>query len=419
MRIVATLFKLAGHSLWNRRTTAALTVFAISMSMTLFLGVENLRKSARESFEATISDTDLIVGARSGEVNLLLYSVFRLGNPTANLDWESYKIISNQPDVAWTIPISLGDAVRGFRVVGTTQAYFDHYRYGERRPLNFAQGVPFNDVFDAVLGAQAARDMGLSVGDPIVLSHGIGGTSFVHHDDHPFRISGILETTGTPVDRAVHVSLEGLDVVHRPASERASIAAGEPSDTEAFEPEAITAFFVGMKSRILTLRMQRQINTYRGEALSAVIPGVALAQLWQVVGSVEVALGVIAGFVVITGLLGMLTSILTSLNERRREMALLRAVGARPPAIFCLLVMEAGLLAGLGSLIGVILVYAGILLAAPWVQSTYGILIIPAGPGLKDLQLVGAVLLLALALGAIPAWSAYRRSLADGLSVQL
>ena len=412
MHVAATLLRLAARSLWNRRMTAALTVFAIAMSMTLFLGVENLRKSARESFEATLSGADLLVGARSGEINLLLYAVFRLGNPTANLDWESYQAIANRPEVAWTIPISLGDSVRGFRVVGTTQAYFDHYRYGDRRPLSFAEGVPFDDVFDAVLGAQAARDLGLSVGDPVILSHGIGGTSFFHHDDEPFRVSGILDATGTPVDRAVHVSLAGLDAVHRPAS-------AQPAGESAFEPEAITAFLVGMHSRILTLRLQRQINTYRGEALSAVIPGVALAQLWQVVGTVEVVLGVIAGFVVVTGLLGMLTSILTSLNERRREMALLRAAGARPPAIFCLLIMEAGLLAGLGSLIGMALVYVGLFAAAPWVQSTYGILIAAAGPGAHDLGIAGVVLLLALALGAIPAWAAYRRSLADGLSVQL
>ncbi|MCG8506144.1 MAG: ABC transporter permease [Sphingomonadales bacterium] len=416
MHVAATLLKLATRSLLNRRMTAALTVFAIAMSMTLFLGVENLRKSARESFETTLSGADLLVGARSGEVNLLLYAVFRLGNPTANLDWKSYQAIANRPEVAWTIPISLGDSVRGFRVIGTTQAYFDHYRYGNRRPLSFAQGAPFDEVFDAVLGAQAARDLGLSVGDPIILSHGIGGTSFVHHDDEPFRVSGILDATGTPVDRAVHVSLAGLDAVHRPASAQ---SAEERDSSGAFEPEAITAFLVGMHSRILTLRLQRQINTYRGEALSAVIPGVALAQLWQVVGAVEVVLGVIAGFVVVTGLLGMLTSILTSLNERRREMALLRAVGARPPAIFCLLVMEAGLLAGFGSLIGMALVYVGFFAAAPWVQSTYGILIAPTGPGLHDLGIAGVVLLLALALGAIPAWAAYRRSLADGLSVQL
>lgn len=419
MRIVTTLLKLAANSLWARRTTAILTVFAIAMSMTLFLGVENLRKSARESFEATLSGTDLLVGARSGEVNLLLYAVFRLGNPTANLDWDSYQTIASQPDVAWTIPISLGDAVRGFRVVGTTHAYFEHYRYGDRQPLSFAKGVPFDGVFDAVLGAQAARELGLSVGDPITLSHGIGGTSFAQHDNNPFQVSGILAATGTPVDRAVHVSLAGLDAVHQPATEPALQSAGDNTENDAFEPEAITAFLVGMKSRILTLRLQRQINTYRGEALSAVIPGVALAQLWQVVGTVEVVLGVIAGFVVITCLLGMLTSILTSLNERRREMALLRAVGARPAAIFCLLIMEAGLLAGLGAVIGIILVYTGFLVAAPWVQSTYGILIITAGPGLQDLQIVGVVLLLALALGAIPAWTAYRRSLADGLSVQL
>ncbi|MEM8799139.1 MAG: ABC transporter permease [Pseudomonadota bacterium] len=418
MSVPATLFNIAARSLWNRRTTAALTVLAIAMSITLFMGVEQLRKSARASFEATLSGTDLLIGARSGDINLLLYAVFRLGNPTNNMSWESYQTIANRREVAWTIPISLGDSVRGFRVIGTTGAYFEHYRFGDKRPLTFAEGEPFDGVFDAVIGAEAAKGLNLSVGDTIILSHGIGDTSFIQHDNEPFRVVGILKPTGTPVDRAVHVSLAGLEAVHQPTTPGFGGKPPDNANQQVFEPKTITAALVGMKSRILTLKLQRQINSYPGEALSAVIPGVALAQLWQVVGSVETVLRVIAGFVILTGLVGMLTNILTSLNERRREMALLRAVGARRPAVFSLLVLEAGLLAGLGSLIGTVFVYVGFLLSAPWIETRYGILLSPSPPGQDDGLIVGAVMFIALALGMIPAWAAYRRSLADGLSVQ-
>lgn len=418
----STLLKFAVRSLLSRRVTAALTVFAIAMSVTLFLGVDQLRKSARSSFEATLSGTDLLVGARSGEINLLLYAVFRLGNPTNNVDWDSYQEFAGRSDVAWTIPISLGDSLRGFRVIGTDQSYFDHYQYGRKKNITFADGGQFDDIFDAVLGWQVAKELKLAVGDEVALSHGVGRTSFSKHDDKPFRVSGILAATGTPVDRAVHVSLQGLEAIHLGWQGGVTSPAARGLSKDAvremqLEPDTITAFLVGMKSRILTLRLQREINEYSKEPLSAVIPGVALVQLWEVVGAVETVLSVIAGFVVVTGLLGMLTSILTSLNERRREMALLRAVGARPAHIFSLMMLEAGLLALIGAVIGMVLVYLGLTILAPLLETQFGVLLGPIGPGWRDFGILGAVVGLALLLGAIPAWLAYRRSLADGLSV--
>ena len=208
------LLPLAARSLWNRRVAAALTVFAIGVSVALLLGVQKLRVEARESFASTISGTDLVVGARSGAVNLLLYSVFRIGDPTANLSWQSYQLVARHPDVAWTIPISLGDSHRGFRVMGTTGAYFEHYRYGNRRPLAFAAGAPFAALQEAVVGAEVARALGYTLGQEITIAHGIGEVSFAEHDDHPFRIVGILERSGTPVDRTVHVSLEAITAIH-------------------------------------------------------------------------------------------------------------------------------------------------------------------------------------------------------------
>lgn len=418
----ATILSLAVRSLLNRRVTAALTVLAIAISVTLFLGVDQLRKSARTSFEATLSGTDLLVGARSGEINLLLYAVFRLGDPTANVDWKTYREFAKRDDVAWTIPISLGDSYQGFRVVGTNHDYFTHYHYGTKQALVVADGKIFSDLFDAVLGAEVAQSLGLAIGDEIVLSHGIAATSFSKHDDKPFRVSGILAPTGTPVDRTVHISLAGMEAIHLgwqggvagPVAHRYSKADVRAMD---LEPKSITAFLVGMKSRVMTLRLQREINTYKKEPLSAVLPGVALARLWEVVGAAETALSVIAGFVVVTGLIGMLTALLTSLNERRREMALLRAVGARPVHIFALLVMEAGVLAVAGSLLGALVVWGGAGLAGPLIQSEFGIVMAPVLPGWRDFGILGIVVGLALILGAIPAFLAYRRSLADGLTM--
>jgi putative ABC transport system permease protein len=174
-----------------------------------------------------------------------------------------------------------------------------------------------------------------------------------------------------------------------------------------------------MKSRDTVFVMQRALNEYRGEALQAVIPGVALADLWRVVGVADRALLAVAACVALAGLLGMLAAILTSLNERRREMAILRSVGARPRHIFGLLVLEAGILAVAGVAFGVVLSYALQLLARPWIASRYGIALAVGPLTWVEVAILAAVVLAALLLSAYPAWRAYRVALADGLSVRL
>ncbi|HBT55776.1 MAG TPA: peptide ABC transporter permease, partial [Pseudomonas sp.] len=243
------LLRLAIQSLANRRFSALLTVIAIALSVTLLLAVERIRTEARSSFASTVSGTDLIVGARSGSVQLLLYSVFRIGNATNNIRWDSFQQISQQPQVKWAIPLSLGDSHRGFRVLGTSQAYFDHYQFGRDRSLSFSQGQPFADLYDAVLGADVARELGYQLGTEMVLAHGAGAVSFVNHADKPFKVVGILAKTGTPVDRTIHVSLHGIEALHvdwqqgMPARGAGQISAEQARELD-LTPHAITAFML-------------------------------------------------------------------------------------------------------------------------------------------------------------------------------
>lgn len=418
------VLRLALRSLANRRTTALLTVSAIAISVALLLGVEKMRTEAREGFANTVSGVDLIVGARSGQLNLLLYSVFRVGDATANVSWESYQKIARHPDVAWTIPLSLGDSHRGFRVLGTNGDYFKHYRFAGERSLAFESGRPFVDLYEAVIGADVARQLGYVVGQDIVIAHGLGNVSFANHDDKPFRIVGILARTGTPVDRTVHVGLEAITAIHLDwqsgvqAPPGARISA-EEARRASLTPTSITAFMVGMDMKVMTFTMQRAINEYRQEPLMAILPGVALTQLWNLVGIADTALMIVAAFVVLAGLLGMLTAILTSLNERRREMAILRSVGARPRHVFTLLVTEAGLLAGSGVTLGVALTYGLLFAAQPILARSYGIFLQPTGLSGYDVALLGSIIGAALLMGAWPAWRAYRNTLSDGLTIRV
>ena len=414
------ILNLALRSIANRRATAILTVLTVAISVMLFLGVEKVRHGARASFENTISGVELIVGARSSPVNLLLYSVFHIGDATNNITWESYEAVANAPGVAWTVPISLGDSHRGHRVIGTTPGYFEHYQYGGGRSLNFAEGVPFDDLFDAVIGAAVARELGYVVGEEIVVAHGMGAVGFIEHDNNPFTVTGILAPTGTPLDRSVLVSLEAIEAIHMGGATGAgaTVSADELRAMD-LSPDQITAFFVGLDSPVAALRLQRAINTYPEEPLQAVIPGVALAQLWSVVGAAERTLAAVAAFVVLTGLVSILTAILTSLNERRREMAILRALGARPHHVFLLLVAEAALVALAGAVLGAGATYGALHLLAPLLEARFGILLPGLTPGLYDLGIIAAVTGAAAVLGAFPAWRAYRNSLADGMTIRL
>lgn len=414
--------RLALQSLRNRWVTALLTVLAIAVSVMLLLGVEKVRVGARQSFADTISGTDLIVGARSGSLNLLLYSVFRIGNATNNVTWRSYEDIAKLPDVAWIVPISLGDSHRGFRVLGTNADYFKYYKFRRGQSITFDAGGPFSDLFDAVIGADVAKDLGYKLGDKIIVAHGAGSVAFLEHDDKPFRVAGVLAKTGTPIDRTVHVSLEAIEAIHVDwqsgvPDPNAAISADDVRKMS-LTPKTITAAFVGLNSKLATFRVQRAINDYAEEPLTAIMPGVALQELWGLVSTAETALSAVSAMVVATALLGMVTMILTTLNERRREMAILRSVGARPVTVLGLLTAEGFLLTLAGVVFGTVALYVGLAFARPVIDRLYGLNLAIDPPRLQEWLKLAFIVLAGLVASLLPAFRAYRLSLADGMMVR-
>jgi putative ABC transport system permease protein len=411
---------LARKSLSSRRSTAILTIVSIAVSVVLLVGVEKIRVNAQSSFANTISGTDLIVGARSGSIQLLLYSVFRLGSATNNISWESYRDIAQQKGVRWTIPISLGDSHRGFRVMGTSRDYFSLYQYGEKRILQFSSGTPFEDVFDAVIGSEVASSLNYSIGDEVIIAHGTGSTSFAQHKDKPFVINGVLKHTGTPVDRTIHVSLAGIEAMHINWQGAVKKRKTRKALTEAnLQPESITAFLVGLDSKIVSFKLQRYINEYSAEPLLAIFPGIALHELWSLMSVAEKALLIISLFVVLASLTGMLAVSLAGLNERRREVAILRSIGASHWHIMGLLIAETVLLTIAGILLGLILLYTTIWLAQPIIETNYGLFIPITPPTIRELSMVSILLITSFLLGLVPAYRSYRNSLADGMSIRL
>ncbi len=415
------ILRLAFGSLMARALTVSITVLAISLSIALFLGVEKIRTSAKASFTDTISGTDLIVGARSGSVQLLLYSIFRIGNATNNITWASFQDIAAQQNVDWIVPVSLGDSHKQFRVMGTTNEFFKRYKYRSKSNLKLQDGAFITDLFDAVIGADVATELGYQIGDPIIIAHGLA--SFSKHEDQPFRIAGILKKTSTPVDRTIIVSLEAIEAIHVDWKSGAKIPGqSTPNDILRkmdLKPHAITAALIGTKSRLQVFGLQRFINEYPKEPLLAILPGVALQELWQIVGVAESALIAISAMVVVTALIGMMAMVFSSLNERRREMAIFRAVGAKPSLILGMLVAEATFVTAIGAILGCALLYLGLFASQSAIDQAFGLWVPINAPTEDEALLIFSVIIAGAFISLVPAIRAYRMSVSDGMIVNV
>lgn len=434
--------RLAIQSLRSRLLTTSLTVASIALSVTLLVGIEHVRSGVRESFAGTIRGTDLIVGARGGSLQVLLSTIFGIGSPAGAVQLSTFERWRAHPAVRWAVPISLGDSHRGFRVVGTSAEYFERYRFRQDGRITFAAGGPPEGDADVVIGSEVAQRLGYTMGSAVVVVHGLRDIGTSSHEAHPFRVVGVLERTFTPIDRSIYVTLEGIEAMHEEEDEPV-VAAPPPAmpgaepppampgavapptaapprtasaESEEAHDEVITGFLVGTKNRFEALMLQREMNTDLTEPLTAVIPGVALSDLWQNIGSAEVGLRVVAAFAVAIGLTGMLVALYSSLDARRREMAILRSVGAGPRTIVSLLVLESGLLALLGCLIGVGLVYLGLAIAQGPVEARFGLHLAIRPLGATEWSYLATVLGAGVLIGFVPAIKAYRSSLADGLS---
>ena len=415
------LLKLTLNSLYARLLTVGMTVFAISLSLMLYMSVEKLRTSAYTSFTDTISQTDLIVGARTSSVQLLLYSVFRIGNATNNITWESYEDVIDRKEVAWSVPISLGDSHKGFRVMGTNSEFFKRYKFRGGQSIELEQGKNLDDLYDVIIGAGVAEKLNYSVGTPLIVSHGL--QSFSDHDDQPFRVSGILAKTGTPVDNTVIVSLEAIEAIHVDWSTGAKIP-GQITPVEEIRqmdlsPKNITAALIGVNSKLQIFQLQRWINEYPEESLSSILPGVALQELWRIVGVVENLLLGISVTVIFTTLIGMTAIIFSSLNERRREMAIWRAMGASPKVVIGLLMLEALIISVMSIIVSTVMLFLTLYVLQPWIDNTYGILVNIETLAVKDIYIFMLFILSASLVSLIPAIRAYWFSINDGMTIKI
>lgn len=420
-----TWMKLAFKSLSNRKLSTGLTVFSMVLSLVLLMSVERVKRAAQDGFTQSISGVDLVVGARSGPLQIILYSVFNIGQATQNVSIESYEEIRKRPEVQWTIPYSLGDGHNGFRVVATNQDFFKYYQFRSNEKIELASGEVFKDYFGVVIGADVAKKLGYQVGSKVVVAHGVtSGIAIQEHDDKPFQVVGVMKPTGTPLDRALYISLEGMEAIHvdwqsGSAPSREKQISLDQLNPEMLQPKTITSFFLRTNSRIEILKLQRWINEYKSEPLLAVIPGVVLSEMWTSLSMIEKILKTISFLVMAVGLISMLISIMTSLNERRREMAVLRALGASLKNVLGLILFETLLLSLMAITISSVVKVMLELLLGPWIQSNYGLYLQSPVFSFNEVLYLIIMLVSSLLISFIPAIRAMRSALKDGLSLRL
>ncbi|MGB0966399.1 MAG: ABC transporter permease [Litorivicinus sp.] len=410
------MLSLAWASLRARAFTVGLVWLALMMSVFLLLVSDRLSRAAQDGFNRSINGVDLIVSTKTGPLETLLYSVFHIGQPLSNLDAKHLEQLNQDPTIDWAIPIALGDSHGEFRVLATQAEYFERLRDARNQPMRFAAGQAFNGPTDVVLGAQVAHQLNYQLGQSIQLSHGSGGLGKAH-DDLQFRIVGILAATGTPTDQSLFVSLEAHSLLHLGWSNGRRIVPLDRLEWDSLPPlDSVTAVFVGLKNPLTLFQTARRINNEPNAAMSAVIPGVALAQLWSIVDRIEAIFSLLGGFIVIMSLLGVLALSLTALDARTREMAILRACGASPLQLAGLVMAEALWIALSAAGFAFLLTHVGSLAMSEWLTREFAITPSHEWWVAREWLLMVTVVGLTLLCSVIPAIRVFRRSLQSGLN---
>jgi putative ABC transport system permease protein len=434
-----TLLGIAWRNIRQRFLTSGLTALALALGVTLVVATLVIGNAVTQAFNSGSGlGYNMIVGAKGSPLQLVLNSVYLISRPIENVPWSFYEDFlpgSARADgadgqfagsVATAVPICMGDYFRGFRVVGTNAAYFDRLTLGDGRPFRFAAGANFrdDDFFAGVLGAAVAARLGLRVGDAFSPTHGADDGAV--HD--PFRVVGILARTDTPVDRGVYVNMEGFYLQEGHAKPVAGAetsqprsAGGPPAPLPAAQRE-VTAILLetsapaGLPASLMAMQLRTTVN--EGRDGQAAEPVREIAQLLDLfVRPLELVLLLVTSLVVVVSALGILVGMLGSSLERSRDVAIMRALGARRTHVLATVLIEAVLLAVAGGLAGWLLGHLLVAAIGPLVATDAGVSlgVFSAAP-VAEVLLVPFLIGLAILAGLMPALAAYRTDVARWLS---
>ncbi|MDP1998375.1 MAG: ABC transporter permease [Rhodoferax sp.] len=385
---------LAWRYLWSRPLGAALNLLLLSLGLASIAFLVLVGHQLNKAFERDLAGIDLVVGAKGSPMQLILSGVFHIDVPPGNIPLQAVKALEKHPMVASIIPISLGDNYQGFRIVGTSHAYPAHYQ------ATLAQGNLWNAPMQVVLGATAARQLGLALGSRFVGSHGLGAGGHAH-GENPYVVTGILATSGSVLDRLILTDTASVWKVHE------DYTAVDADDRAVMEEEReLTLALVRYKTPMAAVSLPRFVNTTT--EMQAAAPALEITRLLSMLGIGTDVLRAFAGVLLLTAGLSVFIALWSAVRERRADLALLRMLGAPPGKIAALLLTEAFWLGVLASVLGVA-GGQGMAALIGWMLSLDNSLLIGGLVWPPELWVVPALALgVSLAAAALPALGAYR-----------
>ena len=396
-----TLLLLVRRSLRQHLGSTLISAFAIAMAGGLLMTVWVIKDATNRTFTSVTGGFDAVLGPRSSKLQLVMNSLFHFDESPGNVSARDAEAIANNASVEVAVPIAVGDNYQGYRLVGTTHDLFERIEHSPGRRYSIAApGRLFrNGEHEAVVGEFAARKLGLEVGDEFHPFHGLLFDEEQAHSE-TFVVVGILEASNTPADRVIWIPLEGLQTMsgHNPKF-----------------AQDVSAVLVKLKDpgSGFTLDM---IYNKRGDRLTFAWPiGAIMAKLFDRVAWADRVLQLICYLVVVVGVASILASVYTSMHERRREIAILRSLGARRSTVFSAVILESAAIAAIGMTLA-FFVYAAIAMtAAALIRAQAGVVVDAFEMHWVMVVAPVAVVVLAALLGVLPAAKAYRTDVAAGL----
>ena len=418
MKSLTTLLLMVRRSLRQHALSTAVTVLSVALAVGLTIAVFAVAAQTRDAFTGGRIGFDAVVGARGSQLQLVLNTVFHLETSPGNLSWSVYESLRKDPTVELAVPYAVGDNYRGYRIVGTTPEVFTKLEYQKGKRFTPQAGGRIFDpsLREAVVGATAAARTGLAVGSTFNAYHGVVYDPNQRHEGE-YVVVGVLEPTNTPSDRVLWIPIEGVFRLGGHVL-RGTGAEYVPKQGEAIPDAAkeVSAVLVKFRSPIAGAMLEQTINKQGKVATMAWPIGKVMAELFEKLGWVTIILQMTAYLVMVVAAASILASLYNTMNERRREFAILRALGARRATVFSAIVLESTAIAGLGCVVGLAF-YAGLLaVAANVVRRETGVVldVLALHPAVWAVPV--AMTVLGAFSGLLPAWNAYRTDVAENLS---
>ncbi len=423
----------------RRWVTVLLSVLSIATGTALVTGILLLRDESRNTFSQKDTGYEIIVGAKGSPLQLVLNTMYHVGAPVGNIPLDVYEKLARDRRVGVMLPMVFGDNISGFRVVGTAPQFFSAFEYRKGRRVRVETGRPFAMDYEAVIGSDVAQATGLKLGSTVLMTHGMHEGGEVH-DFERLTITGVLVPTQTAIDRGVFTTLRTVwdahyrEYQHQQEAADALLAEAEGGETTDYDhahgddhsnhvkrdslipPDftTITAIAVRLKSPVFFDSFMRSVNDRT--AAQAVLPVREIAELFVVVGNIHGLLLIVSYLVVAVGAISMFIAMYTSLHERRREVAVLRALGAHRRTILGLMLTEAVLTGLAGAVVGLVVARVALVVAEPAIRAQTGVAIAVTGLHVVEVFIACGVVLLAVVTALLPAYMAYRVDVSDHLA---